>query len=105
LSIIKLCIAARTEFAKARNPEPDFDPNHRGTASGAARMIGIEKLIAYIMIVEEYEAAREGLPEAYKSRGIAKSRLGDKVGACEDFRFACVLGNSEACENSKRVCN
>ncbi len=42
--------------------------------------------------------------EVYKNRGTAKYKLGDKVGACEDFRKSCKLGNDMACENSKLIC-
>jgi TolA-binding protein len=43
--------------------------------------------------------------EVYKNRGIAKYKLGNKVGACEDFRKACESGNSFACEEIKIICN
>jgi tetratricopeptide (TPR) repeat protein len=35
--------------------------------------------------------------EAYHIRGIAKQFLGDKVGASEDFRKACILGFDKSC--------
>ena len=51
-----------------------------------------------------YEAVGD-LSKAYNKRGVAKDRLGDKAGACEDFRLACGLENAAACENSKKACN
>ena len=49
-------------------------------------------------------AVMGGIAGPLNNRGIAKDRLGDKVGACEDFRAACYLSMAVACENSKKVC-
>jgi hypothetical protein len=43
--------------------------------------------------------------EVYKNRGTAKYKLGDKSGACADFRESCELGNNSACDVVKIVCN
>lgn len=42
---------------------------------------------------------------AYYNRGAAKEMLGDKVGACKDFRKSCAAGNKRACKASKNACN
>lgn len=44
-------------------------------------------------------------PNAYNNRGFAKNKIGDKAGACEDFRISCEMRNPTACENSKKNCN
>lgn len=47
-----------------------------------------------------------GLPTVYNKRGVAKYKLGDKLGACKDFREGCKLGLEPlACENSESICN
>ena len=38
----------------------------------------------------------------YDKRGLAKERLGDKLGACYDFRKVCKSGS---CKNLERICN
>ena len=44
-------------------------------------------------------------PQVYLDRGDAKHMLGDKAGACDDFRKACSEGMDKGCESSKQVCN
>lgn len=39
---------------------------------------------------------------AYYNRGVAKEMLGDRVGACEDFRSSCSMGNKDACKASEK---
>jgi tetratricopeptide (TPR) repeat protein len=41
---------------------------------------------------------------AYYNRGVAKEILDDRVGACEDFRSSCRMGNSDGCKASKKAC-
>jgi hypothetical protein len=46
--------------------------------------------------------------KVYKDRGTAKYKLGDKAGACEDYRQSCRLssdGGNSACNMEKVVCN
>jgi tetratricopeptide (TPR) repeat protein len=45
------------------------------------------------------------IAKAYFNRGIAKNKLGDSIEACKDIRKSCELGNEEACEMAKKVCN
>src|SRR5205085_7084458 len=51
------------------------------------------------------DAHRLMLALVYNSRGLAKNKLGDKAGACEDFRRSCILGESEVCESAAKVCH
>ena len=58
--------------------------------------------------IEDYNQAIRLNPNydnAYNSRGAAKLYLGDRVGACEDFRRACSAGVNGACNNASQVCN
>lgn len=41
----------------------------------------------------------------YNSRATAKEGLGDRVGACADFRMSCRLRDNTYCVNSQKVCN
>jgi hypothetical protein len=46
--------------------------------------------------------------KVFKDRGTAKYKLGDKAGACEDYRQSCRLssdGDDSACDIEKVVCN
>jgi len=43
--------------------------------------------------------------DVYNNRGIAKGELGDKAGACRDFRAGCKLMVGIACKNFEAICN
>ncbi len=106
--VLRLCVNAKADSESKMSALKIKDPFEGLRSAGEVA----EKALNMTDTEKEYDKLKTrklmadlGLIMAYNSRGTAKSRLGDKIGACEDFRFACVLGNSEACENSKRVCN
>ncbi|MEN3336056.1 MAG: hypothetical protein V7641_5421 [Blastocatellia bacterium] len=81
---LQLCIATKADYE--RNP-------NKGNAVIEAKR------------AKQKEIEDEFIPLAYNSRGFAKEKLGNSPGACEDYRTSCILGNSPACENAKKVCN
>lgn len=55
-------------------------------------------------ITDSWVSGMRRLPNAYYYRGIAKDKLGNRVGACADLRESSRLGNDVAFRHSKNVC-
>jgi hypothetical protein len=105
--LLQLCAVVIEDFEKTKKPliEEDCIEKKRVKGSGAgdvaARAIISERDEKTILKSWADIAAQMG----YHQRGTAKSNLGDKVGACEDFRMSCILGFGPACESLKNICN
>jgi len=58
--------------------------------------------------VENYTAAitiNPNYTDAYYWRGVAKSFLGDRPGACKDYHKSCAMGDEDACSRQSKYCN
>lgn len=56
-------------------------------------------------VLDQFAELKSLVKHTYHSRGIAKERIKDAAGACEDFRTGCQFGDRDACLDAKRLCN
>lgn len=97
-------------FRKVKKPPFSDKSNEQENKSqdAASQIRNVRELIAeekeYADLEMKNASAKAVLILSYEGRAIAKGKIGDKFGACEDFQESCKLGYKEACEKVKQTC-
>lgn len=93
-SAVELSIPLKLYYDEQNKKKIGIKNPNKGMLAETAEMIRMQN------------PANEGLIRGYAIRGIAKRELGDKTGACEDYRKYCVLVGGTFCrDNLKSFCN
>jgi hypothetical protein len=105
----RLCASARIDYelkrATIKDPYAALAPEARSEMRAQSILDKGPEFATWDKLELNKKIADTWFAPALSRRAVARSRVGDTAGACEDFRAACTLKDSAACDSVKKTCN